>query len=173
MVCPGCGRALARRYSNISTNNAADPYLGLSPSTNQFNCWAGPNKVQTHLIRHLDFRADKDCPVNLFFALAGYFPSRHRPLPGNSQAQSWLTGWSMSTLPPGYIQTRFLAQKPVPRTLASLVASGFFRMNHLPSYQRERIGISAFLPPLRLVKTVKVNRIRLDKAFVVGLLTAR
>jgi len=81
--------------------------------TAQFNCWAVPSKRTL-----LDFRADKDLPGPPIFGAAGYFPSCHRPLPGNGQAQSSLTGWSMSTLPPGFIQTRSLAQKPRTRTLS-------------------------------------------------------
>jgi hypothetical protein len=56
-----------------------------------------------------------------YFWRCSYFSKPPSTVTRQSQTQSWLTGWSMSTLPPGFIQTRFLAQKPRTRSLTSLV----------------------------------------------------
>jgi hypothetical protein len=43
--------------------------------------------VQAHLILHLDFRADKDCPVHLFLALQAIFQAAIDRYPGITAAK--------------------------------------------------------------------------------------
>jgi hypothetical protein len=73
--------------------------------------------VQARLILRLDSRLA--APAH--FGSATVFASRYRSLGSHSYVQNRLTGSGAGHFVPGFIQTRFLAQKPRTLTLTSLV----------------------------------------------------